>query len=218
MTPDDVKARAVEEARACVFCEIVNGRAPARFRYTWPETVAFEPLNPVTPGHLLIVPRRHVEDFAEDGETTASVMRRATEAAADMGPANLITSRGPEATQSVFHMHVHLVPRSEGDGLALPWTDPDALGRAKAEALREAAREIADLIVGLPGYDGCDCSTCRAVVAVRNPYRDTVEPVEAPRSDEPGEVGTGGPPGRDSAPGSPQPPRWDARAERKAGT
>ncbi|GAB2457563.1 HIT family protein [Xylanimonas ulmi] len=108
----------------CVFCAIVNGRSPARFAYTWPETVAFYPLNPVVPGHLLVVPRGHVANFAEDPDVTATTMARAAEVAASLGgDMNLITSRGEWATQSVFHLHVHLVPRRESDGLALPWTE-----------------------------------------------------------------------------------------------
>ena len=109
---------------ACVFCDIVEGRAPARFVYTWPETVAFVPLNPVTPGHILVVPRDHVADFAEEPDITANTMARAAEAAEHIGgDMNLITSRGADATQTVFHLHVHLVPRRSGDGLHLPWTE-----------------------------------------------------------------------------------------------
>lgn len=109
---------------SCPFCEIVAGRAPAKFVYTWPDAVAFTPLNPVTDGHTLVVPRRHVTDFAADPEVSAATMRRAAEAAAGLrpgGPMNLITSWGAAATQSVFHLHLHLVPRAENDGLALPW-------------------------------------------------------------------------------------------------
>jgi histidine triad (HIT) family protein len=108
----------------CPFCEIAAMRAPARFVYTWPDALAFIPLNPVVDGHLLVIPRRHVTDFAADPEVSAATMRRAAEAASGIrpdGPMNLITSWGAEATQSVFHLHLHLVPRAEGDGLALPW-------------------------------------------------------------------------------------------------
>lgn len=104
----------------CVFCEIIARRAPARFVRTWSDVVAFEPLSPVTDGHVLVVPDRHVVDFVEDRWVTGRVM----ECAADLArrPMNLITSAGAEATQTVFHLHVHLVPRRVGDGLALPWT------------------------------------------------------------------------------------------------
>ena len=59
-------------------------------------------------------------------------MRRAAELMAERPAANLITSKGREATQSVFHLHVHVVPRAAGDGLPLPWT-PQHTARAAAQ-------------------------------------------------------------------------------------
>lgn len=109
----------------CPFCEILAYRATAKWRYTWPEAIAIEPLNPVTDGHLLVIPRRHVADASTDPALTAVVMGRAAEITRDapeVGPANIITSIGADATQTVFHLHLHVVPRRAGDGLHLPWT------------------------------------------------------------------------------------------------
>jgi histidine triad (HIT) family protein len=90
--------------------------------WAWPDALAFTPLNQVVLGHTLVVPRVHVTDFADDPEVSALTMRRAAELMQwSSRPVNLITSRGREATQSVFHLHLHLVPRAENDGLALPW-------------------------------------------------------------------------------------------------
>lgn len=109
----------------CPFCEIVAGRGPATFVSEWPAAVAIVPLNPVTPGHTLVLPRRHLPDFTAAAHDVAETMAAAAELARDMGgPMNLITSRGSEATQTVFHLHLHLVPRRAGDGLALPWAPP----------------------------------------------------------------------------------------------
>lgn len=109
----------------CVFCDIVAGRVPAEWVVPpdrWPDAVAFSPLNPVTPGHVLVVPKVHVRDFAEDPEVYAATSLRAAELMRFTPRAmNVITSRGRAATQSVFHLHVHLVPREVNDGLALPW-------------------------------------------------------------------------------------------------
>ena len=108
----------------CVFCEIIAGNAPAQMVYRWPDAVAFIPLNPVVQGHVLVVPTRHVKDFGEDPETTMRTMARAAELPRKLEPGvswNLITSKGKPATQSVFHLHVHLVPRRWGDQLMLPW-------------------------------------------------------------------------------------------------
>ena len=107
----------------CPFCEINTGRAPATFVREWSDAFAIVPLNPVVDGHTLVIPKTHVTDFVADPLVSAATMRRAAELAGDhpAGAMNLITSRGRAATQSVFHLHLHLVPRAENDGLALPW-------------------------------------------------------------------------------------------------
>src|SRR5690606_9814475 len=103
----------------CVFCEIVAEREPATFVRRWPDAVAIVPLNPVTDGHLLVIPRPHVRDASESPHVAGLTMARAAEIARP--PFNIITSAGREATQSVWHLHLHIVPRREDDGLALPW-------------------------------------------------------------------------------------------------
>lgn len=87
------------------------------------EVVRFEPLNPVTPGHMLFVPFRHVADAAEFPYLTGVTFAAASAFGfVQAEPFNLITSAGEAATQTVRHLHVHYVPRRAGDGLALPWT------------------------------------------------------------------------------------------------
>ncbi|MEV7122190.1 HIT family protein [Kitasatospora griseola] len=103
----------------CPFCAIAAGRAPARVVARWPDAIAIVPLRPVTDGHLLVLPVRHVPDFTADTEVTATVMRRAAELAAR--PCNLIASAGAAASATIEHLHVHIVPRRPGDGLPLPW-------------------------------------------------------------------------------------------------
>jgi histidine triad (HIT) family protein len=108
----------------CVFCDIFAGEAPATIVRTWPAAIAFKPLNPVTDGHTLVIPATHVRDVAEDPYVSAATMHAAAEYAAEVGSCNVITSVGRDATQSVFHLHLHVVPRRKDDGLALPWTAP----------------------------------------------------------------------------------------------
>ena len=107
----------------CPFCEINTGRAPATFVHEWSDAFAIVPLNPVVDGHTLVIPKTHVTDFTDDPDVTGATARRAAQLCheLDLGHANLITSRGVHATQSVFHLHLHLLPRAENDGLALPW-------------------------------------------------------------------------------------------------
>ncbi|MEU1078606.1 HIT domain-containing protein [Streptomyces sp. NPDC005878] len=116
----------------CPFCEIVALRAPATFVAEWDDAIAIVPLNPVVPGHTLVIPRDHVQDFATDPDVSALTMYRAAELAQGPQPMNLITSRGRASTQSVFHLHLHLVPRADDDGLALPWYSGRRRGKGRA--------------------------------------------------------------------------------------
>lgn len=88
------------------------------------------PLNPVTPGHVLVIHRDHDESAAASFEASrrASLLMVAAADYVNLNglQANIITSIGPDATQTVFHTHVHVVPRREGDGLKLPWTEQHA--------------------------------------------------------------------------------------------
>jgi histidine triad (HIT) family protein len=107
----------------CPFCARI---AAGEFDYSDRTAVAFEPLNPVTEGHLLVVPRKHVSDAGADPVTAGQAMEFAAMIAGPLEFSdwhyNLITSAGSAATQTVRHLHIHLVPRREGDGLSLPWT------------------------------------------------------------------------------------------------
>lgn len=107
----------------CPFCEIAAGRAEAEWILQpdfWPETLAFVPLDPIAEGHCLIVPKRHVRDFAQDPEVFAQTARRAAELMRwSDRPMNLISTRGREAGQRVMHLHLHLIPREEGDDIRL---------------------------------------------------------------------------------------------------
>ncbi len=102
----------------CPFCEYAG---PSEILADHGHTIVFAPLDPVTPGHLLVVPRRHVEDFSTDPDESGRVAAVAALHARNLRPCNVITSLGREATQTVKHLHLHVVPRREGDGLALPW-------------------------------------------------------------------------------------------------
>lgn len=121
----------IDAAELCVFCEIIACRAPAVFVRPPAHhhaVVADVPLDPVTPGHVLFVPKRHVAHAGIDPYTTAQVAQFAAGWAAHRGEDfNLITSGGRAASQTVRHLHLHYVPRRPGDGLALPWA-----GRAPA--------------------------------------------------------------------------------------
>ncbi|MEU1948147.1 HIT family protein [Streptomyces sp. NPDC020125] len=110
----------------CPFCAIVHDGAPATIVHEWADALAIVPRSGgCTEGHLLVIPRGHVADFTTDPVVAATVQMRAAELAQQMGGQwNYLTSCGEAATQTVFHLHGHLVPRTAGDGLALPWPHP----------------------------------------------------------------------------------------------
>jgi histidine triad (HIT) family protein len=110
----------------CVFCQIIAGTlpAPAAIVAQRDDAIAFEPLNPVVPGHLLVVPKQHVATFVDIPYVTGRTAAFAAEIALQrFDDCNLITSAGPYATQTIRHLHFHLVPRFPDDGLHLPWTN-----------------------------------------------------------------------------------------------
>lgn len=111
----------------CPFCARI---AAGEYDYENISNVAFQPLNPVTPGHFLVVPRNHVQHALEAPSRAASALAFAAHLAnaMDLTDANFITSAGAVASQTVFHLHVHVVPRRAGDGLALPWSQEPKCG------------------------------------------------------------------------------------------
>jgi len=113
----------------CIFCKILAGELPARIVGEDELTVSFMDINPATRGHALVVPRRHARDLLSiDRDDLAAVALAAARLAAQMSErlgatgVNLINSCGAAAWQTVFHFHVHVIPRYEGDPLRLPWT------------------------------------------------------------------------------------------------
>jgi len=108
----------------CVFCAIVAGDAPASRVYDDERVLGFMDLHPATPGHLLVIPKRHASDLAgldpEDGAHMFRVAHRLAAAvrASSLEPEgmNLFLADGEVAGQEVFHAHLHVLPRRTGDG------------------------------------------------------------------------------------------------------
>jgi histidine triad (HIT) family protein len=130
----------------CLFCKIVAGEIPATIVDSDDRTVSFMDISPATRGHALVVPREHSPNLLEIGEEdlaacAVAAQRLARKAKANLGAdgVNLLNSCGPAAWQTVFHFHVHVIPRYEDDPLRLPWQpqegDQDEI-RAAAEELK----------------------------------------------------------------------------------
>ena len=131
----------------CLFCKIVAGEIPGTLVAEDDRTVAFMDINPATRGHALVVPRRHAADLGEvDPDDLAAVVQAAQRLAVrardalDADGINLINAWGSAAWQTVFHLHVHVIPRYADDPLKLPWQPApgdEAEIAAAADALRQ---------------------------------------------------------------------------------
>ena len=131
----------------CLFCKIVASEIPATIVAEDERTIAFMDINPATRGHALVIPRAHAADvFAIDPDDLQAVVvvaqrlaQRAREVLGAEG-VNLLNSSGRAAWQTVFHFHLHVIPRYDGDPLRLPWVpapgDMDDIKAAGAQ-LRE---------------------------------------------------------------------------------
>jgi len=131
----------------CIFCKLIGGELPATIVDEDERTVAFMDIAPATRGHALVVPREHSPDLLTiDGEDLAAValasQRLAGRVKLRLGAdgVNLLNACGAVAFQTVFHFHVHVIPRYEGDGLRLPWV-PQA---GDLDEIAAAAKELGD--------------------------------------------------------------------------
>ena len=112
----------------CVFCRIVAKEIPATVVHEDEHTLAFMDIGQVNPGHVLVAVKKHADNiYALDEAQAAAVFRsaatvaRAIRAAFEPQGLSVYQANGAAAGQTVFHLHMHLVPRYEGDGMALTW-------------------------------------------------------------------------------------------------
>ena len=129
----------------CLFCGIVAGEVPAEIVDSDEDTVAFMDINPATRGHALVVPREHSRDLMDVSDSDLqSTMLAARRLARRMDETlrpdgfNLLNSCRPAAWQTVFHFHVHVIPRYDDDPLRLPWTP----GPGDEEEIRSAGASL----------------------------------------------------------------------------
>lgn len=134
----------------CLFCRILAGELPAQIVAEDERTVSFMDINPATRGHALVIPRTHAEDLYETdpqdvAATAVAAQRLAIEARDRLGAdgVNTLNACRPAAWQTVFHYHVHVIPRYADDPLRLPWTphagDMDEIVAAAAQLRGDAA-------------------------------------------------------------------------------
>lgn len=134
------------EAGDCIFCQIVAGEAEASIVHDDGEILAFMDIRPVTPGHLLVIPRRHAAHLADLDEATGArmfvVAQRLAAALRASGlrceGINLFLADGEAAFQEVFHTHLHVIPRFAGDTfrISADWSVTPSRAELDAQAAR----------------------------------------------------------------------------------
>ena len=114
--------------RGCVFCRIVAKEIPAAIVFEDEHTIAFMDAGQVNPGHVLVAAKGHAENLYELNDAQAGALlkaaarvARAIRAAFNPPGLSVYQANGKAAWQTVFHYHMHLLPRHEGDGMALTW-------------------------------------------------------------------------------------------------
>jgi histidine triad (HIT) family protein len=143
----------VTVALECEFCAIARGEGDAEVVCEGERWIAFFPLDPATPGHTLVIPRMHVVDlWTAEPQLASDLMNgvirvgRAIDAALKPDGMNLITSAGSAADQTVFHLHLHVVPRWRSDEFGSIWPTGVKYTDSKlsdfADRIRDACREV----------------------------------------------------------------------------
>ncbi len=133
----------------CIFCDIINGKSEGTFVYRDEKTSVFMDIQPINPGHLLIVPNMHTDFLADLYPKTGAQMFRVAQKMAEglrksglkCEGINLFLADGEAAMQDVFHIHLHVIPRFKGDGFGLMFPD-DYLAKPQRSELESAAENI----------------------------------------------------------------------------
>lgn len=125
---DDVRAKSKRDD--CVFCDHnkIEASNIEKISHKGFNFLSFTPLNPITPGHLLVIPDIHVDDASAEPVITGAAFELATMIADKIGYKhyNLIVNKGEDADQTVFHLHVHIVPRYKDDNTITIWNKDNA--------------------------------------------------------------------------------------------
>ena len=135
---------------SCIFCKILAGQAPASIVYRDERVTVFMDIQPVTPGHLLVIPNQHSAALAGvDPETAAHMLRIGQRMAAALRTSglrcegvNLYLADGEVAGQEVWHSHLHVIPRFAGDGFGLRMPATYRSSRPAREQLDEIAGQL----------------------------------------------------------------------------
>ena len=133
----------------CIFCKIANGEIPAATLYEDENFRVILDLGPASKGHALILPKSHAANIYElSDEMAAKAMVLAKKMATEMTEAlkcdgfNIVQNNGECAGQTVFHFHMHLIPRYKGDNVGITWTPGELSDKDKEEILSKVKEQL----------------------------------------------------------------------------
>ena len=133
----------------CIFCKIANGESPSATIFEDRDFRVMLDIGPATRGHVLILTKEHYDNIYEiDAETAgklfslASVIARAMKKVLNCDGMNILQNNGTVAGQTVFHFHLHLIPRYEGDQVQVTWPQGSITEEEKEELVKSMKKEI----------------------------------------------------------------------------
>jgi histidine triad (HIT) family protein len=133
----------------CIFCRIVAGTSPCEAVWEDAASLTFMDINPMNDGHCLVIPKAHFANVFEMPPeifglvaSAAAKVARAVAAELQPGGLSLVQANGALAGQSVFHLHIHVLPRRVGDGLPLNWDRKQPGGNGDRARIAEIARRL----------------------------------------------------------------------------
>jgi len=180
ITPEEYQKMIMEQ---CPFCKIAAGAIPAKKVYEDSKVIAFLDINPASPGHTLVIPKKHYTVFPQmsDADTAhiykvvknlSGILFELTQRSVADKPAgvNIVQNNGAAAGQQVPHVHIHVIPRVEGDGVIQPWTPK----QVEEEQLSQMQAAISAAMQQVP------VSTPEPQPAIPVPAPQPAMPVSAP--------------------------------------
>ena len=133
----------------CIFCKLANGEIPTNALYEDDIVKVIFDANPAAKGHVLILPKEHFDNIYElDDDTAAHVFKvaakisKAYKKALDFDGLNIVQNNGEVAGQTVFHFHMHLIPRYKGDQVGITWHPGELSDADKEEILLKVKEQL----------------------------------------------------------------------------
>ncbi|MGN1084044.1 MAG: HIT family protein [Lachnospiraceae bacterium] len=133
----------------CIFCKIVNGEIPSATVYEDEKFRAIMDIAPAAKGHVILLPKKHAANLLEADDSLLSAalpvvkkISNGIKKTLSCDGINVLQNNGEAAGQSVFHLHIHMIPRYDGDGVTVPWEQKSYADGEAAELAKKIAKNL----------------------------------------------------------------------------